>query len=349
MTLQFTINTPKPIHFKGIFAGKPSGGKTLSALKAALALTKGDFNKIFFVDTENRIGLYAEQFPVSVVKFSAPFDVKILAEAVENWRNSGLLTYDSVLIVDSFSNFWDGEGGTLDKKEKIDNAIIAKAIYEGKKEWEAEMIADKAGFRNWGDIKASDKVLERLLVSGQFHIIFTAKIKEATSMQRVGGKLVMATSDKIVIDDKVYPYLFLTRIPFLKNGSFNINHLEYKMPDGINDTIKGLANQDGDCLLTDKAIDAIVKYCNPVAPKTWASVEAFEDEVNDLAKDGLPIFNLGYFINLDKSEPLQKQKRIAMWKTLPQEYKDYIQANSDKIHAHCKLEEANMADVAEVA
>lgn len=99
----------------------PSGsGKTFSALLLAAGMGK----KIAVIDTENgSASLYADmdKGPLKGIKFDVleidpPYTIEKYVRAIEAAQAEG---YD-VLICDSISHAWAGEGGLLSKKEALD-------------------------------------------------------------------------------------------------------------------------------------------------------------------------------------------------------------------------------------
>jgi hypothetical protein len=82
------------------------GGKTWTALEIAAVLGL----RTLVLDTEHDSSLtYAHRFQFHQLPWPAPFDPASLADAVTNIGGG----WDT-LIVDSFSHFWTGPGGTLD-------------------------------------------------------------------------------------------------------------------------------------------------------------------------------------------------------------------------------------------
>src|SRR5579859_7285769 len=87
--------------------GPTGSGKTWNSLVWAAALGQ----KVALVDTErNSASLYAPHFEFDVVDFQPPYDPARLVELIKLAQREG---YD-VLVIDSLSHFWEGEGGTLD-------------------------------------------------------------------------------------------------------------------------------------------------------------------------------------------------------------------------------------------
>lgn len=89
-------------------AGPTGSGKTWTALVWAQVLG----SRIAVIDTENgSASYYADHFTFDVSGWEPPYDPTKLAKLIEDTAKSG--AYD-VLIIDSLSHFWEGEGGTLD-------------------------------------------------------------------------------------------------------------------------------------------------------------------------------------------------------------------------------------------
>lgn len=91
----------------------PSGaGKTYSALQLAFGLG----GKVGMIDTEHGSGdLYAHLGDYDIINLSAPYTVDKYRKAIKAFEDAG---YD-VIIIDSLSHAWAGEGGLLDKQGKI--------------------------------------------------------------------------------------------------------------------------------------------------------------------------------------------------------------------------------------
>jgi hypothetical protein len=92
--------------------GAAGSGKTLSALKIACGLGA----KIALVDTENNSSvLYADRIDFDVLNIEPPFEIGKYIKAIHQAEAAG---YD-VLILDSISHAWAGEGGLLDTQGKM--------------------------------------------------------------------------------------------------------------------------------------------------------------------------------------------------------------------------------------
>jgi len=92
--------------------GAAGSGKTLTALKIASGLGQ----KVALVDTENNSSvLYADRIDFDVLNIEPPFEITKYITAIHQAEAAG---YD-VLILDSISHAWAGEGGLLDTQGKL--------------------------------------------------------------------------------------------------------------------------------------------------------------------------------------------------------------------------------------
>ena len=92
----------------------PSGsGKTFSALR----LAKGLGGKVAVIDSENgSASLYSDRFEFDTLELHPPFTTAKYIDAILAAEKAG---YD-ILIIDSISHAWAGDGGILDRKGQKD-------------------------------------------------------------------------------------------------------------------------------------------------------------------------------------------------------------------------------------
>jgi hypothetical protein len=109
-------------------AGISGSGKTFTALLIARGMVS-DASKIGFLDTENKRGsLYADILdkPFMIGDLYPPFSPKRYSDAIKEFQEAGV----EVLVIDSVSHEWEGEGGCDDianmKIGKMPNWIGAK-------------------------------------------------------------------------------------------------------------------------------------------------------------------------------------------------------------------------------
>ena len=110
MTSRFTIEKAVRRGNKArvALAAPAGGGKTYTALTLAVVLAKG--GDVLVIDTERgSASLYADQFEFQTLKWEPPYSPTELAQVV-----SDVAPQFEVVVIDSLSHFWMGEGGTLD-------------------------------------------------------------------------------------------------------------------------------------------------------------------------------------------------------------------------------------------
>lgn len=91
------------------FAGPTGSGKTWTALTWATVLADG--GRVALIDTEHgSAALYSDVFTFDTVRFNPPYDPARLVRLLGLAEEQG---YD-VVVIDSLSHFWEGEGGTID-------------------------------------------------------------------------------------------------------------------------------------------------------------------------------------------------------------------------------------------
>lgn len=119
--------------------GISGSGKTYTALQLAHGLAGMDARKVGFLDTENRRGsLYADSLKKpdgSVDRFligdlPPPFSPQRYIDAIAQFEAAGV----EVLVIDSVSHEWAGQGGCYDiaknTTNRIDNWLLAKAQHK---------------------------------------------------------------------------------------------------------------------------------------------------------------------------------------------------------------------------
>lgn len=142
-------------------AGVSGSGKTYTALLLARGMVdKAD--EIGFLDTENRRGsLYADilDSPFLIGDLYPPFSPKRYAEAIKEFQDAGV----KVLVIDSISHEWEGEGGCDD----IANASLAS----GKK------------MANWIGAKREHKAFMNTLLQCNMNVICCIRAREKTDFK----------------------------------------------------------------------------------------------------------------------------------------------------------------------
>lgn len=96
-------------------AGASGSGKTFSALRLAKGMAPT--GKIAFIDTEARRGLhYADQFKFLHTDMRPPFRPARFIEGIQAAEQAGA----DVVVIDSFSMEYDGEGGIMDWADELE-------------------------------------------------------------------------------------------------------------------------------------------------------------------------------------------------------------------------------------
>lgn len=136
--------------------GTSGSGKTYTALKIARGMVS-KASEIGFLDTENKRGsLYADildgQFMIG--DLYAPFSPKRYIEAVREFQEAGV----KVLVIDSASHEWEGDGGCED--------IANQSLLNGKK------MAD------WNKAKFEHKKFMNMLLQCDMHLIICVRARQ---------------------------------------------------------------------------------------------------------------------------------------------------------------------------
>ncbi|MBN2863382.1 MAG: AAA family ATPase [Bacteroidales bacterium] len=143
----------------------PSGsGKTFSSLLLAYGLV-GDWNQIVVIDTEhNSSHLYSHLGQYDVLSLSKPFSPERFIEAIETCEKAG----KKVIIIDSISHEWSGEGGILDVHGNLPGN----------------------SFTNWAKITPRHNAFVQKMLQSPCHIIGNIRVKQDYVLTEKNGKMV---------------------------------------------------------------------------------------------------------------------------------------------------------------
>ena len=135
--------------------GPAGSGKTYSALLIAQGLG----GRIALIDTEHESGsLYADLCEFDTASLTPPYTPEKYRNAIQAAEQAGY----SVLIIDSFSHAWAGEGGLLDMHDKA-----AAAMRSGN------------SFTAWREITPQHNALVEAVLGARLHVIATLRTKTA--------------------------------------------------------------------------------------------------------------------------------------------------------------------------
>ena len=146
----------------------PSGaGKTYSALLIAHGICD-DWSKIAVIDTENGSAeLYSNLGEYLVCQISPPFTPQKYIDLIHLAEEEGI----KVLIIDSLSHAWSGEGGLLDMQDKV-----AKASKSGN------------SYTAWREITPEHNRLVDSILQSPLDIIVTTRSKAEYVVTEDNGK-----------------------------------------------------------------------------------------------------------------------------------------------------------------
>lgn len=141
----------------------PSGaGKTYSSLLLAFGLGQ----KVGLIDTEQGSGdLYADLGDYDVIQIEAPYSIDKYLQAIKAFEQAN---YD-VIIIDSLSHAWAGDGGLLDKQGKIADS--------GK----------GSSYTAWRTVTPEHNALVNAMLSSHCHVIATMRSKQEYVLQDNGN------------------------------------------------------------------------------------------------------------------------------------------------------------------
>jgi hypothetical protein len=184
--------------------GGTGSGKTFSALRLASGISGK--NPFAIIDTENRRALhYADQFRFDHADLRAPFRPDAYAEAIMAADQAGY----PVIVVDSGSHVWAGDGGVLDWQ---DDELDRMAGDDWKKREQCKMAA-------WIKPKMSHKQMVQKLLQVKAHIILCLRAEQKIEMVKENGKMVIQAKQSLTGLDGWIP-VCEKNLPFEATASF---------------------------------------------------------------------------------------------------------------------------------
>jgi hypothetical protein len=153
---KFTKAEKRQAKFRGAITGPSGSGKTFSALLIAAGLGK----KIAVVDTENHsASLYAGEKNIpdfDILEIEPPYTITKYIDAIQEAVKEGY----EVLVIDSITHAWAGEGGLLAQKEALDGSGRGN------------------GYTNWAIITKDHEKFKSWLLKVDVHLIATMRSKQ---------------------------------------------------------------------------------------------------------------------------------------------------------------------------
>jgi len=128
MDYTFTKATKRKVKARFAIDGPSGSGKTYTALVAATVLAEG--GKIAVIDTEHgSASLYSDIFTFDVLELDN-FNPENYTNAIQAAEKAGY----AVIVVDSLSHAWEGEGGALDMADDATRRMKSPNSYTAWKE-----------------------------------------------------------------------------------------------------------------------------------------------------------------------------------------------------------------------
>lgn len=155
MTVQFQKAERTQARLKLGIQGPSGSGKTDGSLAIATILA-GVGGKIALADTENKsASLYSDRYSFDTVGIVPPY----LSSKYEEVIDAAVAADYAVLVIDSISHQWDGDGGILARKESVD--------VRGGNQW-----------TNWRPFTKEYNQFIGKILSAPIHIIVTMRSKQ---------------------------------------------------------------------------------------------------------------------------------------------------------------------------
>lgn len=309
MAFQFSPAKREHVSLLIALAGASGSGKTFSALRLAKGMAPN--GKIAFIDTEARRGLhYADQFQFIHADMRPPFRPERFVEGIRAAEAAGA----DVVVIDSFSMEYDGEGGIMD--------------------WADEL--ERGGTKspgNWKVPKGAHKKLMNALLQCRASIIFCLRADEKI---RIGkderGRTVveplgwMPICEKRFIFEMTASFTLTPDRPGIPN--FNLPHkLQSQHRAMFSDRVP--IGEDAGKALADWA-----RGGNPVSPGNQASATS---AASDAAPSGVvdePDEKPAAEWDMDLGEAAKKGMAAlqAVWSSMPKDAQKICKAALDTRH-----------------
>lgn len=176
MTFEFRPAVREQVSLLLGFSGASGSGKTYSALRVATGLI-GPGEKFALIDTEAKRALhYADDFNFDHTDMKPPFSPGRYTDAIKSADEAGY----PVIVIDSATHEWSGEGGVLDMQEA---ELQRMAGDDWKKRESCKMAA-------WIKPKQQHKRFVSRLLQCRAHLIFCLRAEEKIKLTKVDGKMV---------------------------------------------------------------------------------------------------------------------------------------------------------------
>lgn len=215
----------------GLLVGMVGGtgsGKTFSALRLATGLSGG--KSFALIDTEaGRAKHYADQFTFDHGDLTAPFRPESYVAAIEAADKAGY----PVIVVDSMSHVWAGDGGILDWHEE---------------EFQRMGGRDSVKMTAWIKPKMAHKQMVQRLLQVRAHLILCFRAEQKIDIVKEDGKTKIVPKHSLVGAEGWIPVCD-KNLPFELTASFLLTADRPGIPKPIK-----LQEQHRSCVPLDKPI-----------------------------------------------------------------------------------------------
>jgi hypothetical protein len=158
LILKKATEARKQVKLRIGISGASGFGKTYSALRVANGICN-DWDKIAVIDTENEsAALYCEKLgDYKVLCLQPPFTPERYIQAIKVCEDAGM----EVIIIDSISHEWEGEGGVLEIHKE-----------------QAEKEAGKNSYTAWAKVTPRHNKFIQKILQSKCHVITTSRRKQ---------------------------------------------------------------------------------------------------------------------------------------------------------------------------
>lgn len=194
--------------------GGTGSGKTFTGMRLASGIA-GD-KPFAVIDTENRRALhYADKFKFDHAELRPPFNPARYAEAVVAADAAGY----PVIMIDSGSHVWAGDGGVLDMQENELEEMVKRAAQRNDRrpDWQ---IREAGKMSAWIKPKMEHKQMVQKLLQVKAHIVLCLRAEEKIEMAKDDkGKTVIVKKQSLTGRDGWIP-ICDKNLPFEATASF---------------------------------------------------------------------------------------------------------------------------------
>jgi hypothetical protein len=221
-------------------SGVSGSGKTYSALLLAHGITS-DWNKIAVIDTENgSASLYSHLGEFLTIDLKAPYSPERYIEAIKACENAGI----EVIIIDSITHEWDGDGGCLEIQEKLG----------GK-------------YQDWAKVTPRHRAFIDSILQSPCHVVTTVRRKQDYEMTKdSNGRVKVEKAGLKEVTREGFEY------ELTLNLNMELNHMATASKDRT-----GLFMDKPSFVVTAETGKQILAWCNEGVPPPQLPILSFDN------------------------------------------------------------------------